>query len=119
MTTEQQTILTAQSFELSKMLAEVYNARLRASVLVNAPQVHRSAKVMLKKFMACLDLAEKRFSEVISKEGMKIMKDQLLNSEDSGQIDYAMTLFMSLPKGIRDQEEKRLEGLANVYAKNR
>lgn len=117
MTENQKTLLTAQSFELSKMLAEIYNARLRASVLINAPQVHGSAKNMLKKVVVNLDLAEKRFAEVISKEGLETMKAQLLNSEDAGQIDYAITMYMALPKGIRDQEETRLEGLVKVYGK--
>lgn len=107
----------AHAFELSKALSELHNLTVRIEVLSISDGVARSTKKMLKDMLGCLDAAKRRFKDAITPETYNKIVEGLMNDEHAMQIDNMITMYMSLPEGIRSQEEDRVTKLAAIYAK--
>lgn len=109
--------ISKHTFELGKALVEISNASTRLSVLSKDMGAQYTMKATMKRWVNNLDsILRDLKSKIGSDEFKKIMEDQLLNDEDTLQINAIVDYVISLPKGIRNEIEDYTEQRYNVYA---
>lgn len=107
--------LTAESFDLARSLSEVYNAKTRIDVILNSVNVRFQTRDMMKRWSRNLGSVLNEFQRILPSVWADVFAKELLNDEDTQQIDQCITLMMQLPKGIKDEIENYIEGRHAIY----
>lgn len=107
--------LTAESFDLARSLSEVYNAKTRIDVILNSVNVRFQTRDMMKRWSRNLGSVLNEFQRILPTVWADVFAKELLNDEDTQQIDQCITLMMQLPKGIKDEIENYIEGRHAIY----
>lgn len=98
------------TLELSKALQEIYRAKLRIEVLEKDLGAIYKAKKMLKDWIRMLNRIKVDFSSLVGNETYKdIISRELLNSEDSLQIDAITDNVLMMNKEDRNHIEEYID----------
>ncbi len=108
--------LQGQAFELTIGLTEVLRASTRWQVVLAGNNVHLHTKKLLKDMIRKCESIKRDFMQALPEHGKKVMEEQILNDEDTLQLDACTVMIMNVPKGIRDEIERYIEARYEVYA---
>lgn len=99
------------TLELSKAIQEIHRAKLRIEVLEKDLGVAYKAKKMLKDWIRMLKRISIDFSNLVGNNTyMGIINKELLNDEDSLQIDAIVDNILMMNKEDRDKMEQYIDG---------
>lgn len=111
--------LSPESFELCKSLAEIQNAGSRIDVLLKSPHVNGSSKHMMKRWKNNIDSVLREFKMKLPDAWRQTFEKELLNDEDSMQLDNCLTMIIQLPKGVKNEVESYIESRVAIYGANK
>ena len=111
--------LSPESFELCKSLAEIHNANARLEVLLSSTYVNGSSKHMMKRWKNNLDSVLREFKMKLPDAWRQTFEKELLNDEDSMQLDNCVTMLLQLPKGMKNECESYIESRNSIYSANK
>jgi len=107
----------AMTLELSKAFAEVRNAATRFEVLRHEKECSHYVKKEMHRWTRNLKSIERDFKMMfVDIESRKAVEEQLLNDEDSLQIEFITDAVVGTTKEKRDEIEKFIEELLNQPA---
>lgn len=107
-----------ETFELHKIYSLCNNAKLRSEVLMKAPAVVGQAKDFIKRSITNrLTAIENDLKGLFinNPEDLEIVRQEMLDHDNSLQLDNMMNLYLELPKAIRDEIEQYVESRHYVY----
>lgn len=110
--------ISKHSFELVKGMTDVMNAATRFQVIANELDTRFKSKDMLNGYVNRLNFIIKDFKSRCTPEMWSIIENDALNDEQTLQIDGIVDMLLDMPKGMKDQIEKHIESLYNVYRLN-
>jgi hypothetical protein len=107
----------ANDNEFAKMMSDVMNARNRAQYLYKLLGWEQNTKAALKGYIQRLNFILDDFKRRLPDKFREQFTENILNEEDTMQADAVISMFINLPKDVRDQVEKQLEELGSVHCK--
>lgn len=110
--------LTPESFELSKALSEIHNANTRIEVILNNSAIRFQTKKMLKDWQNKTSSILRDFKMILPTTWKEVFEKELLNDEDSLQLDDIMTMLVKMPKGMRNDVERYAEARYKLFSDN-
>lgn len=95
--------------EFAKYMTDVMNAKARAEYMYGLLKTQIKTKSMLKGHIQRLTFIANDFTHRLTPELLNQLRGDVLNEEDTMQVDAVMSMFMCLPKEIRDKYEASIE----------
>lgn len=108
-----------EAYDLFKAMRHMSNARLYLNSIIKDGHVKGQSKNLLTTMDNRLRCNIDDFRHKVSGESLKVLDEEMLDAEVTLQLDSVTDMLIALPKGIRDEAEKYVEGLFNVYRLNR
>ena len=113
------TKISNQTYSFAKILVKIKSASTELSVLKKDSMVALNAKHELNRWIISLDSIIRNFKNMIPDDAAKkIFEEQLLNDEDTGQVNAIIDFVLACPKGIRDEIEQYAESRYDIYSSN-
>lgn len=114
--------ISKQTLDLGKAFVKINNAELLLRSVYNDLTEEYTLYRNINGWVNRLEWLKKDFKRVFvmlsGSEGWEIMQSQLLNDEDTLQVESINDMLLDMPKGMKDQIEKYIESLYNVYRLN-
>lgn len=113
--------ISKETFELSKIYSLCSNAKLRTEVLMKSKNVEGQAKDYLRRsIFNRLNAIENDLKALFIEhpKDLEVIKEEMINEENSLQNENVQNLFLALPKGIRDEIERYIEQRHFIYTNN-
>lgn len=108
-----------EAYDLFKAMRHMSNARLYLNSIIKDGHVKGQSKNLLNTMDNRLRCNIDDFRHKVSGEKLKILDEEMLNTEVTLQLDNMTDMLISLPKDIRDEIENHIEGVFNVYSLNK
>lgn len=115
------TDISKQTLDLGKAFIKINNAEMLLTSISNDLKGHKMTD-NITEWAKRLRYVLKEFKRVIctykSEQEWQMIEDQLLNDEDTLQIESINEMMLHLPKGIKDDIERYVEQRFELYKLN-
>ena len=111
--------ISAETIDLMKALTSLENAKLHIKVLMLSANISSKRKGWLDRNLhgPLGTILKKMYSQ--SPDMKEAIKEDIANPEVFLQYEQMKTFFMALPKAKRDEVERYVEGIYNIYKLNK
>jgi len=107
----------AMTLQLSKAISECRNAATRLEVLSNESHVTGFIKHNFRQWVKRLNSVQRDFRGMFTSENLKIVEKEMLNDEDTLQLEFITDVFLSLDKLSRDKVEAFMQDVSELTTK--
>lgn len=114
--------ISKQTLDLGKAFIKINNAELLLRAVSKDLTDEYALSRNIKEWVNRLEWLKKEFKRVVimiaGNEDWNLIQSQLINDEDTLQVESINDMLLDMPKGMKDQIEKYIESLYNVYRLN-
>lgn len=111
--------ISEHTYRFARAMLKVRQAEIEFAVLIKDTNANNEAKKGMKDWVRMLKRIQQDFRLMIpNRAALKVFEEQLLNDEDTGQVNAIVDYTLALPKGIRNEIEQYVESRYDVYVLN-
>lgn len=96
--------------QLTKMLAELNNAKTRTEVLLQSPTISKDSRYILKLMLGNVSNALAQFKRLVPPEKLVVLENSILGEDEALQLENVTDMFIDCPPEVRDGIEEYITG---------